>query len=104
MGISIDLYKYDYTTLVADLMSVDGINDQKKLEMILSECGEIIHDTYLILNNEYYEDGNPYYSVAVLIDLAFSVEDSFDVTLKNRKCAKDYVNVDDVAKKLNIEL
>lgn len=104
MGISIDLYKFEYTKLVNKLMNVDGINDKMKLKMILSECGEIINDTYLILSNQYYEEGNPFYSVAELIDSAFEIEDSFDIFLLERKYAKDYVNVESVAEKLDIEL
>jgi hypothetical protein len=104
MGVSIDLYKYNYPALVESLMKIEGVNDKQKLEKILSKCGEIFGDTYLILNNEYYEDGNPYYGVASLIDSAFGIEDSFDVFLEDRQHAIDYISPEDIAGEVGFEI
>lgn len=103
MGTSIDLYKYDYDTLVKTLVAEKGISDVAMLEKILLKFGEKIGTCYILLNNEYYEDYNSFYSCSSLIDNYFKVEDSFDIFLGLRKEVNCNQNTYEVAEELGIE-
>ena len=107
MGVSVDTYKYDYDKLLADLGEIEGVDDIEKLRNILLECGELFGDTYIITNDERNDDdGNPYYSLADLIDSAFGVSslDVFDVILENRKEIKSWVDFYEIAERLSITI
>ena len=108
MGISIDLYKYDFGRLLDHLMTFEGIDDREKLKEILLDFGEVIDGKYILLNNEHYEDGNCYYNLSAVIDAVFKTENSFDAFLYDaEKSGKErmvsYVDIDDIADKYNIE-
>lgn len=121
MSIDIDLYAYDYKQLVSKIvehLKLDG--SEKDLEMIqniLEKFGYITKDKeeYIILNNEWYEDGNPYFNICYVICSAFGKsEDEVDlfgqVFLDFRgngakyKYLINYVDKYDIADELNIEL
>lgn len=121
MSIDIDLYAYDYNQLVSKIvehLKLDGTEEElQKIEKILERFGYITRDKqeYIILNNEYYEDGNPYFNICDVICSAFgkseSNEDLFGQVFLNfrengakYKYLINYVDKYDVADELNIEL
>ena len=74
-----------------------------------------MNQQYIILNNEYYEDGNPYFNICYVICSAFgkseSNEDLFGQVFLNfrgngleRENLINYVDKYDVADELNIDL
>ena len=73
-------------------------------EKILISFGEKIDDTYLLLQNEAWEDYNSYYSVAEFIDRYFGIEDSFSVICGSMREATCNVSVSEVEYELKIEL
>ena len=121
MSVDIDLYAYDYKELVSKIverLKLDG--SEKDLEMIqniLEKFGYITKDKeeYIILNNEWYEDGNPYFNICYVICSAFGKSED-EVDLFGRvfldfggngakyKYLINYVDKYDVADELNIEL
>ena len=105
MGISIDLHIYNKYELLKGL-SEWGTTDTALSIKILESCGTFFGDNYVLLNNEYHEDGNPYYNVAKLFDSAFKKEDSFHVFCFKVESVegKNWVEVDDIAAELGFEI
>lgn len=104
MGINIDLNKGSFSLLVSEIMKDKKINDKEMLEKILLEFGEKIEDNYIILNNEYYQDGNCYYKCSEFIDRYFETEDSFDAFIKILKEINCYKEISKAEENLGIEL
>lgn len=102
MGISIDLYIFEYAKLMKKLIKLGA--EEILLYKILTECGTISGGKYILLNNEKHDDGNPFNIVCDLIDSAFNVRDSIDVFLDDFKMGKNYVDRNEAAEKLGITL
>lgn len=81
MGRSVDLYFYNYKRLKNKIMETYNLSptDEKLLEDILLGFGTVINDRYIILCNEFWEDGNPYFNVATAIERAFKLGEDADV-------------------------
>lgn len=103
MGIDIDVYKYKFKELKKSFMELPGVNDEDLLTKIMLEFGEVIGDYYIILDNEYYEDGNCFYNLPNMIDKVFNTENSFDVLLKQRKSLLSYKGLIDAYENLGLE-
>jgi hypothetical protein len=118
MGINIDLHVVGWTDLRTALVE-NGAEDGELLDNILLECGIRSGPNYYILNNEYYENYNPYYNLASLLDSAFpELRDrererpgfpywhgSFDCILEMRESSgKNAVDMYDVAARLGFEI
>ena len=56
MGYDIEVYKYNLKELKKSFMELPEINDEDLLTKIMLEFGEVIGDSYIILDNEYYEE------------------------------------------------
>lgn len=83
MGVCIDLYKYRLVDFESKLRAQGCTGNDKMLRQILEACGVIIGEWYALLNNEHYDENNPYYELPELLDSAFpGSEDSFDVILE----------------------
>ena len=74
MGINIDLHVFDYEAFM-DRLSEVGASDRGRINAILDECGHRLADKYVLLNDEYHEDSNPYYTLFSLLDAAFGLDD-----------------------------
>jgi hypothetical protein len=77
MGISIDLHIYNTHELLAALKAWGAIDDGLTRK-ILEKCGTFFGDSYVLLNNEYYDGYSPYYNVAHLLNRAFGGSDDHD--------------------------
>lgn len=77
MGMSIDLYSYDYEKLKNKTLDYCKTDNVELVEKILSSCGSKIADRYIILNQECWEDSSCFYNVSRTLDRVFKVEDSF---------------------------
>lgn len=120
MSIDIDLYAYDYKELLSKIvehLKLNGTEEElQKIENILERFGYITKDKeeYIILNNEWYEDGNPYFNVCDVICSAFEKSERNEDLFGNvfcsfrggaeRKTLNNYADKYDVADELNIEL
>lgn len=78
MGICIDLNIYKAESLIQRFKDI-GVEDEERIRAILSDCGRFVGDEYIILNNEYYDEYNPYYSVIDILDTAFGIESQTQV-------------------------
>lgn len=58
MSTAVDIQIYNSEKLIKDLKSA-GANDEPLLIKILEKCGHLCPEYYLVVNNEFYEDGNP---------------------------------------------
>ena len=103
MSISVDVYIYNKDLLLSSLKDW-GADDKELTIKILDKCGYFTGDSYVILNNELYEDGNPFYKIADLFDSAFKGKNSFDIFLAQRSDGINYVEIGDIAEELGIEL
>ena len=74
MGISIDVHMYNKPALL-DALQKWGATDLDKAVRILEQFGTFAGDTYVLLNNEYYDGGNPYYGLLNVLDKAFGRDD-----------------------------
>ena len=120
MSIDIDLYAYDYKELVSKIvehLKLNGTEEElQKIENILERFGYITKDKeeYIILNNEWYEDGNPYFNVCYVICSAFGKSESNEDLFGNvfcsfkdvvkRKTLHNYVDKYETANDLGIDL
>lgn len=109
MGVYVDLYKINFEDYINELMKEPKINDRKMLKKIMLEFGEKIGDQFILLNNEYYEDYNSYYSMFHLIDSYFEIEEyvdieSFDVFLEMREEMVSNMNQYEVAEGLELDI
>ena len=103
MGYDIEVYKYNLKELKKSFMELPEINDEDLLTKIMLEFGEVIGDYYIILDNEYYEDGNCFYNLSSMIDKVFNTEDSFDVLLKQREFLLSHKELYDAYDNLGLE-
>ena len=103
MGYDIDVYKYNLKKLKKSFMELPEINDEDLLTKIMLEFGEVIVDYYIILDNDYYEDGNCFYNLPNMIDKVFKTEYSFDVLLKQRESLLSYKELYDAYENLGLE-
>ncbi len=101
MGVRIDIKRYKSEELIEKLKEWGADNDELAVS-VLKECGMFIGDEYVLLNNEYHSEYNPYYTVGKLFDLAFGKTDSFRVFLNNGKSGISSVDGDDIADRLGI--
>jgi hypothetical protein len=70
MGISIELWEFDYANLRSRLIE-EGASNPDLLDIILAECGLIAGDKYLLLRNECHYEYNPYIVLIGLLDIIF---------------------------------
>ena len=103
MGYDIEVYKYNLKELKKSFMELPEVNDEDLLTKIMLEFGEVIGDSYIILDNEYYEDGDCFYNLPNMIDKVFNTEDSFDVLLKQRESLLSYKQLCDAYDNLGLE-
>ena len=103
MGMDIDVYKYKFKELKKSFMELPGVNDEELLTKIMLEFGEVIGDYYIILDNDYYEDGNCFYNLPNMIDKVFKTEDSFGVLLEQRESLLSYKALCDAYENLGLE-
>lgn len=79
MGTYIDLHKIPFTKFVDELIEKYKIEDREFLEKIITTFGEVIGDTYIILNNEQWEENNSYYNLSYFLDKYYKVDGSFNI-------------------------
>ena len=103
MGYDIEVYKYNLKKLKKSFMELPEVNDEDLLTKIMLEFGEVIGDSYIILDNEYYEDGNCFYNLPNMIDKVFNTENSFDVLLKQREFLLSHKELIDAYENLGLE-
>ena len=103
MGYNIEVYKFKFKELKKSFMELPEVNDEDLLTKIMLEFGEVIGDSYIILDNEYYEDGDCFYNLPNMIDKVFNTEDSFDVLLKQRELLLSYKELYDAYDNLGLE-
>ena len=87
MGCSVDLYSYNKNNLKQNIFNKCQIEPSEQnckiLDFILDEFGSTIGDTYILLNNEFWEEYNCYYNISSVIDKVFNVKHSFDCFLND---------------------
>jgi len=91
MGISIDVHIYDTEKFLRALK--DKGASEPMLTKILSEFGTFTRDSYILLNNELYDE-NPYYSCIEIIDKYFNIDSHWDCFL-NREIFTEGINFAD---------
>ena len=82
MGCDIEMHKYKFKELKKSFMELPEVDNEDLLTKIMLEFGEVIGDYYIILDNDYYEDGNCFYNLSNMIDEVFKTKNSFDILLK----------------------
>lgn len=103
MGISIDLEKVNYEKLIEELMKDKKINDRVLLEKILTEFGEHIGEYYIILSNEFYEEGICTWNLFSMIDEVFETDDTYSKYIKIREEMISYKEIDEAYENLGLE-
>lgn len=117
MSRSVDVQIYEWTTLL-DRLGQWAVKHNKAMNRdlvasVLEKCGDRIGDKYVLLNNEYSEEYNPFYNVATLVEAAVGIhpsdaelDDVFEVFLDMRsehsKQAIHYVDKDKVIEELGL--
>ncbi|MGG3045719.1 hypothetical protein ABEO76_21570 [Bacillus anthracis] len=81
-----------------------GIEDRDFLEKIITTFGEVVGDTFIILNNEKQEEYNSYYNLSRFLDRYYHIEGSFDVMLELEKEMVTNVSIYEAEENLDVEL
>ena len=106
MGINIEMHNYSFSRLCDELIK-HGCGDIDIIKDVLLSCGTKIGDRYIILNNEYYEDENCFFTIGGLLDGIFGIEDCFDVFCLNKNTDEiemiSYIDPFDVEEKYRLE-
>lgn len=103
MGYDIEVYKYKFKELKKSFMELPRVNDEDLLTKIMLEFGEVIGDYYIILDNDYYEDGDCFYNLSNMIDKVFNTEDSFNILLEQREYVVSYKELYEAYDNLGLE-
>lgn len=84
MGISIDVEIFNHKKLRDKIIQTYNLNaaDEELLDKILMAFGVVAGDRYIVLNNEYAGDYNPYYQLSDAIEKAFKLNEDADVFCK----------------------
>lgn len=107
MGVSIDLNRYDYEKTKKALLEKTNEKDENVIDKILQEFGTKINNDYIILNNEYYEDGNCFYKILEFIERYYKLEDgdAYDCLIYSDKEAMvDYKEIDRACENIGIDI
>lgn len=109
MGISIMPYFYEEQPLI-EALKKDGAEDEVLLRKIMEKFGTFLGNKYILLHNEYYQDYNPYFELADVLNSAFDYKGNdgckfwhtyFKVTHTSGISA---ASAEEVAEELGIEL
>ena len=110
MGISIDLYRYDFKEFKEDLMKTfPQIKDEELLSKIMLQFGTLIGNDLIVLHNEYYEDGICTWNMFHIIEKVFEIDTKYpnpdvqDVSFKHRHVMLGYKEKYDAYSELGIE-
>lgn len=82
MGICVDLYKYDKQKLINEILRVGKIEEKEEnlilINFILDCFGDTIGEKYILLNNEFWQNGNCYYNISTVFEKVFNIPDEND--------------------------
>ncbi|EOO11359.1 hypothetical protein [Bacillus cereus] len=104
MGTYVELHKIPFTKFVNELVEKYRIEDRDFLEKIITTFGEVVGDTFIILNNEKQEEYNSYYNLSRFLDRYYHIEGSFDVMLELEKEMVTNVSIYEAEENLDVEL
>ena len=106
MGVNIDLYRADKASLVEKTMEYCNTNNRGKLIEVFNYFMIDNGGEYILLNNEYYEEVNPYYLLMQTIDSMFGTDNwQSEVWFKVRKSIDDiYHEQYEIEEKFNIKM
>lgn len=107
MSINIDLNRYDYDKTKKALLEKTKEKDETMIDKILQEFGTKINNDYIILNNEYYEDGNCFYRVMEFIERYYKFEDGdvYECFIRSdNETMIDYKEIDQACENLGIDI
>ena len=104
MGMNVTVYQFDLEVLLNDLVK-KGVPSKDIALSGLREFGTVFGNSYLILQNDFWEKYNSYFEVAEFFDRAYGCAESFACFLDKREemfgCG---ANCEEVADELGIEL
>lgn len=107
MGINIDLRRYDYKKTKKALLELTKEEDETMIEKILSEFGTKIDNDYIVLCNEYYEDGHCLWNCMSFIEQYYKLEEdtAYDCFIRSEnKPMVDYKPIDEACENLGIDI
>ena len=106
MGINIDLKRYDYKKTKKALLELTKEKDETMIDKILAEFGTKIDNDYIVLANEYYEDGHCLWNCMSFIEQYYKLKDdtAYDCFIysENGKMV-DYKTIDEACENLRID-
>ena len=108
MGYSVELYEYKWLALRNAIRAKSTKFDQKLFNEILDAYGHksqhlvTKENTFIILNNERDEEGNPWYGFADTLDSAFGIDCSFQILLDLKAHGTHDVDHEAVRERLDI--
>ena len=111
MSIDIDLEKVNYEKFINNLIEkFKKIDNRKLLEKVILEFGNHIGEDFIILHNEYYEDGICTWNMCKMIEEVFGLTeedktetDAYGVYLELREFLVSYKEIDEAYEDLGIE-
>lgn len=105
MGISIDLNRYDYKKTKKALLELTKEKDETMIDKILSEFGTKIDNDYIVLANEYYEDGHCLWNCMSFIEQYYKLKDVYDCFIYSENGEMvDYKSIDEACENLGIDM
>lgn len=108
MGRSVDLYYYQASGLLHALGEWSEGDNEQFLREILAECGTFRDDVYIVVDNEFYNDYNPFWALLEVLSAAFPHKkirkDVYDIFRDGREWGITSADKQDIAGRLGITL
>lgn len=105
MGVSIDLHRFDYKKTKDALLNITKEKDETIIDKILAEFGTKIDNDYIVLANEYYEDGHCLWNLYNLIEKHYKIDDVYDCFIHSEnKPMVDYKTLDEAYENIGFSL
>lgn len=107
MGINIDLRRYDYKKTKKALLNITKEQNETMIDKILAEFGTKIDNDYIVLSNEYYEDGHCLWNCMSFIEKYYKLEDDnvYDCFIRSdNPIMVDYKTIDEACENLGIDI
>lgn len=104
MSICVDLDRFDYKKTKQKIKEFTKEENDLFIDKILNEFGTVIGNDYIVLNNEYCEEGNCFYKLIEFLERYYKLAEGegYDLLVSLDKGMVEYKEIEFACKNLGI--